>query len=153
MASFDDIPDIELDFYFHGDEPPEEEAGGEARVVIMPDDRQVSRVVSLPEDPDDVVAVPVGAATDHEMGAATDHEMGAATDHNMGVAVPDPAPIPVAVPARRVSSSRRWKVCKLCGITTDRLRHHVVCQHLPWYVSAHTACWRCEIQEGTPMFS
>lgn len=40
--------------------------------------------------------------------------------------------------------------CPLCPVRTAHLKRHVCKEHLPWYLSACTACWFCEHQESNP---
>ena len=43
--------------------------------------------------------------------------------------------------------------CDACHYKFMKLQHHVVQQHLPWYLQPQTACWTCGRQPGQALYS
>ena len=50
--------------------------------------------------------------------------------------------------SKEVKHYYRKCTLKWCENQVTRPRRHVLCQHMPWYFAAYTACWRCKIQVG-----
>lgn len=46
----------------------------------------------------------------------------------------------------------KGKLCPLCNVRPKCLKSHVQRKHFPWYTTALTACWECQIQEGRNCF-
>lgn len=47
---------------------------------------------------------------------------------------------------------RSKRTCLLCPAAATHLKPHMYRKHLPWYFAGDTACWQCEVQEGTTCF-
>ena len=42
--------------------------------------------------------------------------------------------------------------CMVCGRVVAKMGRHVISNHLPWFFQPDTACWMCEVQEGSLCF-
>ena len=64
---------------------------------------------------------------------------------------PDYGPMDGEIPEptskiRGSSQKNKSSPCPVCPARFTNVRRHVLCSHVPWYVSPLTACWTCKLQ-------